>query len=575
MILNLKRLNESVVYHHFKMSTLQSAVQLMTKNCYMASIDWKDAYYCVSIREEHRKLLRFTFEGKLYEFQALPNGLACEPRLFTKITKPFFAYLRKQGFNNSPYIDDSFLMGESKVECRQNVMSTVNLSNNVGFIVHPTKSIFEPTQILEYLGFILNSILMRISVNERQATKIASACKDLIKNTKIKVIDLARVVGLLVASFPGVQYGRLYYRHLDNVKTSALKKGKGDYNAPVHLDGMCRDDLEWLINNIHHTHNPISHGNPSLMIRSDASKTGWGAACGGATTGGNWSNEEALNHINYLELLAAWFALRCFAKELSNIHIKLEIDNTTALAYVGNMGGRLFQMNTLAREIWIWCKSRNIYLSVAYIASEDNTDADLESRMSHDNIEWMLNKHCFHNICDIFGKPEIDLFASRLNKQLDCYVSWKPDPFAWTVDAFTFDWSKFFVYAFPPFTLIGRILQKIELDMVEQAIVIVPFWTTQPWLSKLGKMLINCPLLLPRRINTLLHPTKAKHELNKLQLIACNLSGNTTRTVEFRKEEQTFCCPLGETQRKNNIIPTSKDGYDFVVRGMSISCHQI
>ena len=43
MILNLKRLNESVVYHHFKMSTLQSAVQLMTKNCYMASIDWKDA----------------------------------------------------------------------------------------------------------------------------------------------------------------------------------------------------------------------------------------------------------------------------------------------------------------------------------------------------------------------------------------------------------------------------------------------------------------------------------------------------------------------------------------------------
>ena len=390
-------------------------------------------------------------------------------------------------------------MGESKAECRQNVMSTVNFSNNVGFIVHPTKSIFEPTQILEYLGFILNSILMRISVNERQATKIASACKDLIKNTEIKVIDLARVVGLLVASFPGVQYGRLYYRHLDNVKTSALKKGKGDYNAPVHLDGMCRDDLEWWINNIHHTHNPISHGNPSLMIRSDASETGWGAACGGATTGGNWSNEEALNHINYLELLAAWFALRCFAKELSNIHIKLEIDNTTALAYVGNMGGRLFQMNTLAREIWIWCKSRNIYLSVAYIASEDNTDA------------------------------EIDLFASRLNKQLDCYVSWKPDPFAWTVDAFTFDWSKFFVYAFPPFTLIGRILQKIELDMVEQAIVIVPFWTTQPWFSKLGKMLINCPFLLPRRINTLLHLTKAKHELNKLQLIACNLSGNTTR----------------------------------------------
>ena len=110
--------------------------------------------------------------------------------------------------------------------------------------------------------------------------KLRQHVKTSLKNTEIKVIDLARVVGLLVASFPGFQYGRLYYRHLDNVKTSALKKGKGDYNAPVHLDGMCRDDLEWWINSIHHTHNPISHGNPSLMIRSDGSKTGWGSLMG-------------------------------------------------------------------------------------------------------------------------------------------------------------------------------------------------------------------------------------------------------------------------------------------------------
>ena len=39
--------------HHFEMDTLLSAVRLMTPNCFMASVDLKDAYYAVPIAEEH------------------------------------------------------------------------------------------------------------------------------------------------------------------------------------------------------------------------------------------------------------------------------------------------------------------------------------------------------------------------------------------------------------------------------------------------------------------------------------------------------------------------------------------
>ena len=49
LILNLKRLNETIRYRHFKMDTFQSAINLMTPHCYMASLDWKDAYYSLSI----------------------------------------------------------------------------------------------------------------------------------------------------------------------------------------------------------------------------------------------------------------------------------------------------------------------------------------------------------------------------------------------------------------------------------------------------------------------------------------------------------------------------------------------
>ena len=49
IILNLKKLNESMDYQHFKMETLNHALQLMTQGCYMASIDLKDAYYSIPV----------------------------------------------------------------------------------------------------------------------------------------------------------------------------------------------------------------------------------------------------------------------------------------------------------------------------------------------------------------------------------------------------------------------------------------------------------------------------------------------------------------------------------------------
>lgn len=44
MILNLKELNQFVEYHHFKMDSLDAALQLIHKDSFLASLDFKDAY---------------------------------------------------------------------------------------------------------------------------------------------------------------------------------------------------------------------------------------------------------------------------------------------------------------------------------------------------------------------------------------------------------------------------------------------------------------------------------------------------------------------------------------------------
>lgn len=96
-----------------------------------------------------------------------------------------------------------------------------------------------------------------------------------------------------------------------------------------------------------------------------------------------------------------------------------------------------------------------------------------------------------------FFYPDIDLFASRLNRQLEKYISWFPDPQAITSDAFSINWSDFIPYIFPPFGLIGRILQTLQDDKVSKAIILLPKWATQSSYPMLLNMLIGIPVRLP------------------------------------------------------------------------------
>ena len=177
MILNLKDLNYNIEKKHFKMDTFLSAVNLVKQNCYMASVDLRDAYYTIPISIKYRKYLRFEWQGKLYQYTCLPNGLSSAPRSFTKILKPVYSSLRSKGHVNVGYIDDSYLQGDTYEECKHNVQDSVNLFEKLGFLPHPEKSVFEPTQIITFLGFVINSVTMSITLTPEKALKVSMACK--------------------------------------------------------------------------------------------------------------------------------------------------------------------------------------------------------------------------------------------------------------------------------------------------------------------------------------------------------------------------------------------------------------
>ena len=86
-----------------------------------------------------------------------------------------------------------------------------------------------PSTRITHLGFVIDSVTMRVSLPEEKVLRIQHACSGMLKVQKVSIRHLASVIGLLVSSFLAVQYGKLHYRNLEFLK--------------IHVDGLSQDDM--------------------------------------------------------------------------------------------------------------------------------------------------------------------------------------------------------------------------------------------------------------------------------------------------------------------------------------------
>lgn len=215
----------------------------------------------------------------------------------------------------------------------------------------------------------------------------------------------------------------------------------------------------------------------TLEIFSDASPTGWGAACGGRTARGSWTHSECDLHINQKisPMLTFYFGLIILL--LSPI--------PTAWWH------SISSPNAIAFQIWQYCGKSKLFVFASYIRSAENSTADSESLNLDLETEYEISDMAFKRITSKLGQPNVDLFASRKNFKCDRYFSWKCDPGSEVLDAFTVPWDSLNFYAFPPFSLILRTLQKIQREKAT-GILVVPNWPGQPWFSSLQGLAYLC-----------------------------------------------------------------------------------
>jgi len=526
LILNLKKLNSFVHNEHFKMDDYRSACTLVSENCFMAILDLKDAYHLIPVDPSDQFFLCFMWNNIIYRYTCIPFGLSTAPRLFTKLFKPVLGKLRSKGYSSVGYIDDFLLLGNSEMDCLNNLKRTKALFTKLGWLINEKKTVL-PCQQVTYLGFVFNSIQMTIALKPKKQAMIITLANHVLKcnsDKQLTCLLLAKFIGNLVAATPTVPYGELYVRQLELEKTKALEINGGEFSGQLILSAEAISDIYWWQVKVQQSFKSIRCIQYDLVLTTDASLTGWGAHDSVNTLHGHWNTVEKRLHINTLELMAIEKALNSLGKKGRNILIRT--DSTTAIAYINNFGGCRSAINhKVAKRIWQQCEKLSQHIYASYISTHCNFVADSLSRIQLDETDFSLNSTEFDTICRRLGRPEIDLFATAVTKKCKLFVSWYPQPGCLAVDAFTIRWTSFY-YAFPPFALVSKVLKKAKFQQAS-GIIVVPFWPTQSWFPMFLEMSVQTLILGPHE-NLIFCPYKNRpHVLNRnLQLMAGLISKN-------------------------------------------------
>lgn len=581
-IINLKELNNFVHYEHFKQEHFKVILDLVQENDYFCSVDLQDAYFSIPIHSEFQKFLKFYWRDSLYAFVCLPFGYSAAPRVFTKLLKPIYAWFRSQAIRCAYYIDDSLNMNCDRDLCLENAKIICDTLQSLGYVINEKKSSLVPSHKIVFFGYLLDSVLFMVFLTEEKIEKILSKANNLIHSELVIVRELASFIGSVINAFHAVLEAPLHYRQMERCKINGLGKNM-NFDNKVFLSEGAKSEIRWWLENIRLKNGKrIRPQNISFTCQTDASKLGW--ACvdvsSGSVANGRWLICEQSFAINYLELLAVFNGIKALYDSFKSCHLQVFSDNVTAVAYINDMGGMSSpSLDSLAIDIWNWCLERSIFLSANYLKGSENVQADYFSRhFRSESAEWMLKKEIFDRICSQMFFPDIDLFASRLNCQLSRFVSWFPQPGAFRNDAFSFPWSNLKPYLFPPFSLVGRVINKLKDDKVKKAILIIPLWRTQFWFPLIMDLLISDPVRLPRHKDLMIMPQDSSTVcpmVHSTTFVALQLSADISRVEDYFQKLLPSSLVPGNKELVNSIPWHGKDGCFGVHRNVRIPLKQL
>jgi hypothetical protein len=391
-----ENVNSFVESPYFELPTAVQFARRLSRGAYIWKGDIDKAFRNVPVRKRDWPLLAFHIDGVLYVDTRLPFGHGLSPYYFVNfVGRPILYVAVRRGASLlgalAGYVDDFFGGCDTYDKALDQMEMWLKVCADLGVPVSKAKT-FLPAQVVDILGFIIDTVNMSISVDPERIQDILDEMARIEERKAVRKRDLERLAGKMVFVCSVVPGGRTFMREILDTMNGLRKKGHW-----AHLTAGFRSDLRWWKrfalrwNGVESIPPPVSI--PWRWLTSDASgEHGLGMfVCGAAVHiplpltqlwnhGSESSKEEQQMIIAETELVAMVLLVTLASALFPGEHLLLGADNTVAISWFDKGTSPRPRAMRCLRLLWRLQATYRVHVTVRYIPSEQNSVADAASR---------------------------------------------------------------------------------------------------------------------------------------------------------------------------------------------------
>ncbi|KAA6367189.1 MAG: putative reverse transcriptase, partial [Streblomastix strix] len=499
-------LNKFLRGTHFIMEDMMTLRQIIQSKDFMIKIDLEMAFHHIPVDPAFRPFLGFHHNNRFFRYKAMCFGVKHAPLVFNKTLKLIMKVIREQlQIRCIAYCDDLLFLSQSKEELEEKKTQIIIILEQFGWKFSEKKSVLEPQQTTEFLGWEICTQTDQIRMGEDRRQKMLQQInrwiKIIQKQTLVKVKALASFIGKLNFRRMQIRRGGLHMSKLNKVKSwGELKKG---WISKLYINRSTLQEIYWWKKKKEENKpiRPTIH-QPQAILTTDASATSWGATLKLQNPEEevwfqwDWSDKWKLSSSKQRERAAVLCALTRYEHFLRRQRVtalKIETDNSVS-SFNLNRGAAAVSLQRLTDKILEKLEDLGLQIQAFHIHGIENTIPDSLSRLATSGDYSLRSEVLLEVLSQFQVKPTIDMFSNRRNRKFKRFVSVTRDRWAVTQDSLSMSWKSEIPYLHPPIPLIPATLSKLKREGV-QALLIVPNWPSQPWWPELRSMMSRFMIL--------------------------------------------------------------------------------
>ena len=390
---------EASVQYHYIDELIALALEL-GPNITGCRVDFRHAFRNLPVIFEDLCLLAFSLDGKIYLNASVPFGSALSCQLFERVATVLqWIVTNVTGWRwISHYLDDFPMLARTEAELLIQMQRYMQLMEYIGMPIATDKTL-GPTQLLEYLGLLLNLINLTLQIPDEKRKKNIERIDKLLdafhRRAAVTAKTIQKVAGSLNFICAAIPAGRAFLADL--YKLIRPQEGKAN---PTHHRRITRpvyEDMKmfksFLVDCAEEKFRSIPFlvknqiFNEQIELYADSAGSGalgFGCVFGNEWCAGRWSDTDLFSdftpNIALLELYAITIAVEIWAEKLKGKFIVLRSDSQSTVANINSMKSEIPQAQLLLKHMTLTCMHFQVFVKSVHVPGILNTESDLLSR---------------------------------------------------------------------------------------------------------------------------------------------------------------------------------------------------